>query len=328
MTFADPWFLLALLILPGLFAFQRWQRKRRPAIRFPFTPGMKAISPRWTHWAGHGLFALRLLAVGLLVLALARPQKGYTEEELLTEGVDILITLDISGSMAAEDFSPLNRLHVAKEVVKNFISGRQYDRIGMVVFAADSYTKCPLTLDYGVLVRLLDDVKLGTVRDGTAIGTAVGTSANRLKATKAKSKVIILLTDGVNNAGEIDPVTAAEIAKVLKIKIYAIGVGRKGMAPFPVQDAFGGRRTVQMPVKIDEEMLQQISKLTGGRYFRATDKDSLQDIFDTIDTLEKSEVRVKSYSHFEERFGLFLFPAMGILLVETLLSHTRFRGVP
>jgi Ca-activated chloride channel family protein len=198
----------------------------------------------------------------------------------------------------------------------------------MVIFSADSYTKCPLTLDYGVLLRLLDDVQLGSIRDGTAIGTAISTSVNRLKPTKAKSKVIILLTDGVNNTGEIDPLTAAEIAKAFGIKIYAIGVGTQGSAPFPATDAFGGKRYVQIPVEIDEPMLQQIARNTDGRYFRATDRDSLERIFKTIDQLEKSEVEVKSYSHYDELFARFLFPALGLLLVELLLLQTRFRKLP
>lgn len=328
LTFANPWLLLALLMLPLLLVYDRWQRKRSPALRFSSLAGLRKIAPAWPQWARRALLGARLLAVALLVLALARPQKGYTEEDILTEGVDIMITLDVSGSMAAEDFSPRNRLYVAKEVVKQFIEGRRYDRIGMVIFAADSYTKCPLTLDYGVLLRLLDDVQLGTVRDGTAIGTALATSVNRLKPTKAKSKIIILLTDGVNNAGEIDPVTAADIAKAFGLKIYAIGVGKKGFAPFPVNDPFGGKRYVQVPVEIDENMLRQIAQATDGQYFRATDRDSLEKIFKTIDSLEKSEVQVKSYSHYDERFGLFLFPAMGLLLLETVLSHTRFRKLP
>jgi Ca-activated chloride channel family protein len=311
-----------------LIAHKLWQKDRTPAIRFSSLAGMQKLSPAWIRYALHALFGVRLIAIALLIVALARPQKDYTEEDILTEGVDIIIALDISGSMAAEDFSPRNRLYVAKEVVKNFIEGRRYDRIGMVVFSADSFTKCPLTLDYGVLIRLLDDVQLGTIRDGTAIGTALATSVNRLKPTKAQSKVIVLLTDGVNNTGEIDPLTAAEIAKAFAIKIYAIGVGSKGYAPFPVADGFGSKRYVQMPVEIDEKMLQEIAKETEGRYFRATDKKTLEDIFRTINSLEKSEVQVKSYARYDELFSGFLFAAMGLLLLEMVISRTRFQKLP
>lgn len=329
MTFANPWLLLLLAVIPLLILHYRWQRKRVPAVRFSSLADARKIRVGWPRWIRHILFASKLVALTLLILSLARPQKGYTEEEILTEGVDIIVTLDVSGSMAAEDFSPRNRLFVAKDVVKKFIQKRRYDRIGMVVFAADSFTKCPLTLDYGVLMRLLDDVQLGTLRDGTAIGTALATSVNRLKSTKAESKVIVLLTDGVNNAGEIDPLTAAEIAKAFGIKVYAIGVGNKGLAPFPVDNPLGGgKRYVQIPVELDEEILQQVVELTEGQYFRATDKNSLEEIFKTIDALEKSEVKVKSYSRYNELFALFLIPAMGLLFLVTVLSHTRFRILP
>jgi len=326
--FAYPWLLFLLLLWPALLCWEWFYRRRRPVLRFSSLAGMAGLVPAWTVLARRALFILRLLALGLLVLALARPQQGFTEDDILTEGVDIVVTLDVSGSMAAEDFSPRNRLYVAKEVVREFIEGRHHDRIGMVVFSAESFTKCPLTLDYGVLLRQLEDARLGTIRDGTAIGTALATSVNRLKVTKAKSKVIILITDGVNNTGEIDPQTAAEIARALEIKVYAVGVGRRGIAPFPVDDGFGGKRYVQMQVEIDEEGLGKIASTTRGRYFRAEDRSSLKEIFRTIDRLEKSEVRVKSYTHYNELYARFALPALLLLLLEGILIRTRFRSLP
>lgn len=326
--FAYPWLLGLLLLLPALVAWEWWRRRRRPVFRYSSLESIAAKIGRSPVYIRRALFATRLLALALLILALARPQKGFTEQDVTTEGVDILLTLDVSGSMAAEDFRPRNRLFVAKEVVRDFIEGRQSDRIGLVVFSAESFTKCPLTLDYGILQRQLEDARLGTIRDGTAIGTALATSINRLKVSKAKSKVIILITDGVNNTGEIDPQTAAEITRAMKIKIYAVGVGRRGVAPFPVDDGFGGKRYVQMQVEIDEEGLQKIAATTEGRYFRAEDPDSLKTIFRTIDRLEKTEIRSKSFTHYNELFFWFACVALFMLLLEAVLVHTRFRSLP
>ena len=326
--FAYPWMLAFLLILPALLGWEWYRRKRRPVLRFSSLQGRSAFVPAWTVRARRLLFAGRLLALGLLVVALARPQQGFTEDDILTEGIDIVVALDVSGSMAAEDFQPRNRLYVAKDVVRQFIEGRHYDRIGMVVFSAESFTKCPLTLDYGVLLRQLEDARLGTIRDGTAIGTALATAVNRLKATRAKSKIIVLITDGVNNTGEIDPQTAAEIARAVGIRVYAVGVGRRGVAPFPVDDGFGGKRTVSMQVEIDEEGLGKIAATTRGRYFRAEDSNALREIFQTIDRLEKSEVRVRSYTHYNELYSRFALAALALLLLEFLLVQTRFRSLP
>jgi len=230
--------------------------------------------------------------------------------------------------MAAEDFRPRNRLVVAKQVIQDFVRGRQSDRIGLVIFAARSFTKCPLTIDYDVLLKQIEDVELGVIDDGTAIGSGLANAVNRLRSSKAKSRVIILLTDGVNNSGEIDPLTAAELARSLGLKVYTVGVGREGIAPFPVNDPIFGRRYVDVQVQIDEELLKKIAESTGGQYFRAVDKDSLEKIFKTIDGLEKSKISVKSYTHYNEVFGYFLWPGLGLILVESLLSHTRFRKLP
>jgi Ca-activated chloride channel family protein len=316
------------MLLPLLVIWEWWRRRRRPVLRFSSLEGIARRMPTWPTRLRRMLFGGRLLALGLLTVAVARPQWGFTETDITTEGVDIVITLDVSGSMAAEDFRPKNRLFVAKEVVRSFIEGRESDRIGLVVFSAESFTKCPLTLDYGILLRQLEDARLGTIRDGTAIGTALATSVNRLKVSKARSKVLILITDGVNNTGEIDPQTAAEIARAMKIKIYAVGVGRRGVAPFPVDDGFGGKRYVSMQVEIDEAGLQKISATTEGRYFRAEDPDSLKEIFRTIDRLEKTEIKAKSFTHYNELFGWFAWAALALLLLEAVLIHTRLRSLP
>ena len=272
---------------------------------------------------------MRLLSVALIVVALARPQAGQVEEEVLSEGIDILIALDNSGSMAAEDFRPKNRLHVAKETVARFIQGRESDRIGLVTFAEKSYTKCPLTLDYAVLQTLLGDVSLAPrTEDGTAIGMGLATIVNRLRTSHAKSRVIVLLTDGRNNRGAIDPATGAALARALGIKIYTIGVGTKGEAPYPVDDAMFGRRYVYLPADIDEDTLKGIADATGGLYFQATDAGSLRDIFARIDRMEKTQVKVKKYTRFSEVFPAFLIPAALLFLTEVGVAQTRLRRIP
>jgi Ca-activated chloride channel homolog len=329
LRFADPWCLLLLLLLPLLLLRRRWvQRNLKGGLTFSQLGLAGQLGFSWTTRFFKGLYFFKLIGIAAVILAFARPQLGSAEEDILTEGVDIMIAIDISGSMAAEDFRPKNRISVAKQVVQDFVRGRQSDRIGLVVFAAKSFTKCPLTIDYDVLLRQIDDVNLGAIEDGTAIGNGLATAVNRLRLSKAKSRVIILLTDGVNNSGEIDPLTAADIAKSLGIKVYTVGVGREGIAPFPVNDPVFGKRYVDVEVKIDEEILQKISESTGAQYFRAFDSDSLQNIFKTIDGLEKSRISVKSYTHYNEIFSYFLWPGLSFLVGETLLSHTRFRKLP
>ena len=329
LQFADPWYLLLLLMIPLLLVRRLWiRRKFSGGLVFPQTNLARELGQSWTVRFQPWLVLFKLAGIALLVIAFARPQLGSSEEDILTEGVDIMVTVDVSGSMAAEDFHPRNRLVVAKQVIQDFVRGRQSDRIGLVIFAARSFTKCPLTIDYDVLLKQIEDVELGVIDDGTAIGSGLANAVNRLRSSKAKSRVIILLTDGVNNSGEIDPLTAAELARSLGIKVYTVGVGREGIAPFPVNDPIFGRRHVDVQVQIDEELLKKISESTGGQYFRAVDKDSLEKIFKTIDGLEKSRISVKSYTHYNEVFGYFLWPGLGLILAESLLSHTRFRKLP
>ena len=271
---------------------------------------------------------IRLAAGTFLILALARPQTLNTEREILTEGIDIVLSIDISGSMNAEDFHPQNRLAVAKEEAKRFILGRKNDRIGLVVFAKKSITQCPLTQDYDILTHFLEQVQLGTLQDGTAIGMGIANAVNRLRESKAKSKVIILLTDGENNAGNIDPLTAAQLAKGYKIKIYTIGIGKSGLVPFPVDDPIFGRRYIQAEFKIDVKALTQIAATTGGEFFLARDPGTLREIYKTIDKLEKTKMLVKNYESVNELFPHFLLAAVSLLLLERILTATLYFKVP
>jgi len=274
---------------------------------------------------------LRCLAIALFVIALARPQSGTKASEVLTEGIDIVLCLDTSGSMQALDFKweneRQNRLQVVKKVVSDFIKGRKNDRIGMVVFGEEAFTQCPLTLDYGVLLSFLDQVKIGMAGDSTAIGSALGTCVKRLKELKSKSKVVILLTDGRNNAGRVSPETAAKIAKTFNIKTYTIGVGTEGEVPFLVDTIFG-KKYVYQRVDLDEDTLKEIANITGGKYFKATNTKALEEIYNQIDKLEKTKVEVKEYMEYEELFGWFLLPALACILLEIVLANTRFRKIP
>jgi len=327
--FATPLVLLLLVIVPLLIAWYIfYQKKRTSRLVFSDLRIITEAKPRGRIWASYVSPALKVIGISLLILALARPQTGNTVSEVETEGIDIILTLDISGSMKAEDFKPSNRLHVAKEEIKNFISGRTNDRIGLVVFAGESFTQCPLTLDYNILLDFLDDVTFGMVEDNTAIGMAIANSCNRLKNSPAESKVIVLLTDGVNNAGEIDPVTAAEIAKTLDIKVYAIGAGKPGPAPYPVDDPVFGRRYINVENEIDEESLRQIADITGGKYFRAKDEDGLREVYQEISDLEKTKIKTKQYMNYNELYLIFLMSGVGLVLFETLLSQTRYRKIP
>jgi Ca-activated chloride channel homolog len=327
--FSDPWFLLLLVLIPILvWRYGRRARTGAGSLRFASTVALEGVHPPWTVRFRHILFGANMLALVLSILALARPQKGTEEEEVLTEGVDIIIALDASGSMAAEDFTPRNRLFVAKLVVRQFIEGLKHDRVGLVVFAGKSFTRCPLTLDYGVLLSVVDNIELGAIEDGTAIGNALATCLNRLRESKAKSKVIILVTDGVNNRGEIQPLDAAEIARTLGVKIYTVGIGSNGNARFPVEDPTYGRVYMDLPVEIDESSLTRIAEMTGGLYYRATDKPALEKIFQEIGRLEKTRIQVRSYTHYDERFADFLGPALGLILLTTLAGFTRFAKLP
>jgi Ca-activated chloride channel family protein len=290
---------------------------------------MKKVGKTTKQQVRHGLFVLRLLFLALLIFAFSRPQSGSKMRETTTEGIDIIMALDVSSSMLAEDFKPKNRLEAAKKVAEEFIQGRQNDRIGMVIFAAESFTQCPLTLDYGVLLTLLQETKVADQEwDGTAIGMGIINAVNRLRDSKAKSKVIILLTDGVNNRGEVDPVTASKIAAALKIKIYTIGAGTQGTALYPVDDPLFGRRFVPMPVEIDEEILKKIAGNTGGLYFRATNTEKLSEIYREIGELEKTKIEVKEFTRYDEYFKYFLGTGLLLFIVELILANTYFRKLP
>jgi Ca-activated chloride channel family protein len=272
---------------------------------------------------------LRMLGLLLLVVAFARPQTWFHEEEVLTEGIDILIVLDVSGSMRTEDFRPKNRLVVAKDVVSQFVRGRRNDVIGLVAFAATAYTRCPLTLDYDVLLEQLARSDFATrEEDGTAIGLGLATGVARLQKASGKSKVIVLLTDGRNNRGQIDPLTAARLAASLGVKVYTIGVGREGEAPYPIDDPLMGKRYIMVSADIDEDSLKQIAEATGGQYFRATDAGSLKWIFERIDALERTEIRVRGYTRKAERFAFFLYPGALCIGLDLLLGATLLRRLP
>ena len=274
----------------------------------------------------HVLFALEVLAIVLLVVALARPQSSNSWQTYTSEGIDIVLALDVSGSMLARDFTP-DRLEAAKEVATKFILERPQDKIGLVIFAGESFTQCPLTADQAVLVNLLRDVKSGMIEDGTAIGLGLANAVNRLKDSPAKSKVVILLTDGVNNRGAVAPATAAELARTYGIRVYTIGVGTYGEAPYPVPTPFGVQLQ-NVPVEIDEEVLQQIAALTGGKYFRATDNDKLKQIYQEIDQLEKSKIEVKHFSKKNEQYFVFGLAGLCLLIVQVLLRYTLLRKIP
>jgi Ca-activated chloride channel family protein len=329
----SPHFLLLLLAwAPMIWVYVR-REKKRPAVRFSDLSILQAIPQSPLIRLRHVPFALRLLGVGLLVIALARPQKGTSEEEVTTEGVDIMLVLDVSFSMKSLDFQPKNRLFVAKETIKDFITKRRNDRIGLVIFAKRSYTKCPLTLDYNILTQFLGRTDFEDFGDATAIGTAIATAANRIKDTPAKSKVIILLTDGGNNFGDIAPVAAAKAAAELGIRIYTIGVGKEGDIPYPFEmiDANGrvlGTQVQMVRSDLDEQLLVDIANATGGTFFRAQNAQKLRDIYTTIDKMEKTEIKTKLYTSYSDRFFAWLVAGCIVLLIESILSQTRFRRIP
>ncbi|MCO5234399.1 MAG: VWA domain-containing protein [Chitinophagales bacterium] len=316
-TFAYPWFFLLLIMLPILWRHYKKtensvaRKMKIPSIR---TVGIPQNSGRvkWRHLPIY----LRLMALVMMIVALARPQKPIGSSPLSIEGIDIILSLDISGSMLAQDFKP-DRLQAAIHVAEDFIKKRTNDRIGLVIFAAESFTQCPLTTDYRVLNTLLNNIQPNILEDGTAIGMGLATAVSRLKNSEAKSKVVILMTDGVNNTGYIDPQTAMEMAKAENIKVYTIGIGRNGSAPYPVPDPFTGRTAYkEMEVQIDENLLKLISKNTGGEYYRAENNKELEQIYHTIDQLEKTKIKVSAYTPKEELFYNFLLMALLILLLE------------
>lgn len=324
MSFANPDFLYLLLIIPAIIAFYILkQHKTSAALMMPGLKPLEKLDTTFRNFLQHILFTIRMIAVLLLIIVLARPQSTDKFQDVSTEGIDIILTLDISGSMLARDFKP-DRLEASKDVATEFISGRPYDRIGLVVFSGESFTQCPLTTDHAVLINLMREIQSGMIEDGTAIGMGLANAVNRIKDSEAKSKVIILLTDGINNRGEIAPATAAGIAKTFGIRVYTIGVGTQGMAPYPVQTPFGIQYQ-NMPVEIDEAILKEIAQTTGGRYFRATDNDKLVQVYNEIDKLEKSKIDVKQFIRKEERYLIPAMIAFCLLAFEMLIRYTVLR---
>jgi Ca-activated chloride channel family protein len=298
----------------------------------PSTADAISVGARPRSKAGGFLPFFGLIALGLLIIALARPRLGKGSTDIETSGIDVVLTLDVSGSMEALDFKldgqPANRLEVVKKVVAKFVGQRPNDKLGMVAFAGRPYLVSPLTLDHDFLAKRLADVKMGQVEDGTAIGSAIASSVDHLRDSTAKSRIVILLTDGVNNAGAVNPLTAAEAAKALGIKVYTIGAGTRGEAPIPVRDGFGRTYLQTMKVDIDEEMLGKVASATGAQSFRATDTDSLEKIYESINQLEKTTRKMKKYQQYEELFLYFLAPGLALLLLELFLTQTRFRRLP
>jgi len=327
--FANPEFLVLLVIIPVMvFWYIKRNRKSGSTLRYSNLGIIKSVKNSPVKRYRHILFVLRVIVIGLLIICFARPQSGRSEEEIITEGIDIILAMDVSSSMLAEDFKPKNRLEAAKVVAADFVKGRNNDRIGLVVFSAQSFTQCPLTLDYGILLRFMEDIHIGMIEDGTAIGMALANCVNRLRDSKAKSKVVILLTDGRNNRGELDPITAAKVGKAYNIRIYTIGAGKRGDALYPIDDPIFGKRYVKMPVEIDEDLLKQVASITGAQYFRATDKTSLEKIYAEIGEMEKTKIEVKEYTRYKELFVNYLLLALVMITAEIVLSQTRFRKIP
>lgn len=330
MRFEDPWVLVLLAIIPFMLLYG-WRRSGTAYIRFsslnvfarlpqPATVSLRRVVP-----------LLRCIAVVLIILALARPQSGVKSVEINSTGVDIMLCLDTSGSMRALDFTTdgkrNTRMAAVKSVVSEFVRGREHDRIGMVVFGEEAFTQCPLTLDYGVLLSLLDTLEVGMAGDATAIGTALGICVKRFKDSESVSRVVVLLTDGVNNTGTLTPLTAARLAQKFGIKVYTIGIGSEGKVPFQVDSLFG-KQYVYLEADLDENTLRDIARLTDGQYFRATDTDALREIYRQIDAMEKTEVQVKEYTEYNELFLWYLLPGLFLLLLEIVLANTRFMKIP
>ena len=328
MQFASPYFLWLLAVIPLMVVYYVWRTRQGGASIQVSTIDGVAEAPRTVrYYLRHLPFALRCAAVALLIVALARPQSVDEGSTSNTEGIDIVLAIDISTSMLAQDLQP-DRIQAAKQVAGNFITDRPGDRIGLVAFAGEAFTQSPLTTDQGTLQTLLGRLRSGVVEDGTAIGNGLATAINRLRESNAKSKVIILLTDGVNNQGQIAPMTAAEIAKAQGIRVYTIGVGTEGMAPYPAIDMFGNLTFVNQKVEIDEKVLKAISDMTGGRYFRATDKEKLKAVYDEINQLEKSKIEVMKHISYHELFLTWALAALGLLFAEFLLSNLVLKRIP
>jgi Ca-activated chloride channel homolog len=331
MRFDSPYILFLLLLIP-LLAWLRGKRGQQAAFLYSSVQLVHGIRGLTRSNVGAILLRMRWLALILFIIGLARPQWSEGETTITSSGIDIVVALDLSGSMAAEDFElrgqRVNRLVIAKDVLDQFINKRPHDRIGLIAFAGRAYIACPPTLDHGFLKQNVERLELGGIEDGTAIGSALVASLNRLRELESDSKIVILMTDGQNNAGKVPPLTAAEAAQALGIKVYAIGVGTRGTAPMPQRDVFGRTRYVPMEVDIDEETLTAIASRTGGKYYRAVDASTLQRIYEEIDQLEKTEVEVSQYQRYQELFHWFVLPGLVLLLLEVILSHTVWRKLP
>lgn len=325
-SFAQPWYFLLLLLLP-LIIWWEWKGRslQHPEFRLTSLAGIQQVKPGWRVRLRPLLKVLRYVAFTALVVALARPQSSNVTESVDSDGIDIVLSLDVSGSMLAEDLKP-NRIDAAKQVALDFVRKRENDRIGLVIFSGESFTQCPITIDHNIVNEQLSAIESGMLQDGTAIGMGLATAVDRLRNSKAKSKIIILLTDGVNNTGLIDPSTALEIAKAYKIRVYCIGVGTRGQAPYPVQTPMGVQKQM-VPVEIDEALLKKIAAQTGGKYFRATSNSSLSAVYKEIDQLEKSKVEVSSFKHFNDLFFPFAVLALVCIALEMLLRYTVFRSI-
>lgn len=325
-TFANPAFFWGLLLIPLATIWYILRHKKQEAsVRFSDTGGFNTLPKSWKVYGRHLLFVLEMAALALLIVAMARPQSTSKSQKSNIEGIDIVLAQDISGSMLARDFKP-DRLEASKKVAAEFVEGRPGDRMGLVVFSGESFTQVPLTTDHGVMLNMLGELKSGMIEDGTAIGDGLATAINRLKDSEAVSKVVILLTDGMNNAGSVDPYTAAEMAKIYGIRVYTIGVGTYGTAPFPVQTIFGVQYQ-QMKVDIDEKLLQTIADSSGGKYFRATTNQKLDEIYAEIDKLERSKIEVLEFKRLHEEFYPLVAWALALLLLEFLLRRTVFRTI-
>lgn len=323
--FATPYFLYGLIVIPLLTVWYIFRGRNNQAyVKFIDTSFFSGMQKSWRIYARHLLFALDMCALALLIIALARPQSSSTNRKINVEGIDIVLTMDISSSMLAQDLKP-DRLEAAKNVASDFVKGRPEDRMGLVVFASETFTQVPLTTDHGMLLNMMKEMKCGMLEDGTAIGDGLASSVSRLKDSEAISKVVILLTDGDNNAGSVDPSTAAEMAKLFGIRVYTIGVGTRGTAPYPAQTPFGGIQMVQVPVNINEPLLQQIADETGGKYYRATSTEKLQQIYDEIDQLERSKIEINEFTRVHEEFLPYVLWGLALLLLGFILRSTVFK---
>lgn len=325
--FASPYFLFGLIIIPILIIWYIFRcNKQQAFVRFSDTEFFNKLPKSWRSYLRHSVFILEIAALTLFIIALARPQSSSKNKKVNIEGIDIVLAMDISSSMLARDLKP-DRLEASKAVASNFVEGRPGDRMGLIVFSGETFTQVPLTTDHAMMLNMLKDMKCGMLEDGTAIGDGLASAVSRLKDSEAISKVVILLTDGDNNAGSIDPSTAAEMAKLFGIRVYTIGAGTRGMAPYPVQTPFGGIQYQQVPVKINETLLKQIADETGGKYFRAESKESLQKIYDEIDQMERSKIEVNEFQRLHEEFYPFVIWGLILLVLSFILKNTIFKSI-